>query len=104
MGVYRTQDAGGHWTRLEYGMERGYAVPMAIHRDQPNRLFLGAAHNGPTAWAGPKAARTGPFTASRWSRDMFPQTGGAHAEVLRSDDYGDTWRKLGNGLPAANPT
>ena len=49
---------------------------------KPNRVFLGAAYNGPTSWKGPKAARTGPFTASRWSRDTFAQTGGALA-VLR---------------------
>lgn len=102
-GLFRTDDAGRHWTRLEYGMERSYAVPMAIHRERPNRLFLGAAFYGPTSWKGAKAARTGPFTASRWSPDRFAETGGALAEVLRSDDYGDTWCKLGGGLPSANP-
>jgi photosystem II stability/assembly factor-like uncharacterized protein len=76
---------------------------MAVHPKQPNRLFLGAGHYGPTSWKGAKAARTGPFTASRWSPDRYAETGGALAEVLRSDDFGDTWRKLGGGLPAANP-
>jgi photosystem II stability/assembly factor-like uncharacterized protein len=102
-GVFRTDDGGKWWKRLEYGMERGYAVPMAVHPDQPNRLFLGAGFYGPTSWKGAKAARTGPFTASRWSPDRFAETGGALAEVLRSDDYGDTWRKLAGGLPSANP-
>jgi photosystem II stability/assembly factor-like uncharacterized protein len=102
-GTYRTDDGGRSWKRLEYGMERGYAVPLAVHSEKPNRLYVGAGFNGPPAWAGPKAARTGPFTASRWSPDRFPETGGALSEVLRSDDYGDTWRKLGGGLPAANP-
>src|SRR5262249_54154389 len=69
-----------------------------------NRLFLGAAFHGPTAWKGPRAARTGPFTASRYSRDLLAQTGGALAEVLRSEDFGDTWTRLQNGLPTANPS
>ena len=73
-----------HWKRLEYGFERGYAVIMTVHHDRPDRLFVGVAYNGPPAWAGPKAARTGPFTASRWSRDLFRETGGAHAGLLRS--------------------
>jgi photosystem II stability/assembly factor-like uncharacterized protein len=103
-GVFRTDDGGKWWRRLEYGMERGYAVPMAVHPERANRLFLGAAFHGPTAWKGPRAARTGPFTASRYSRDMLAQTGGALAEVLRSEDFGDTWSRLQNGLPTASPS
>ena len=102
-GVFRTEDYGRTWQRLEYGMERGYAVPMAVHVEKPNRLFVGAGYYGPTSWAGAKAARTGPFTASRWSKDRFAETGGALSEILRSDDFGDTWRKLSGGLPSANP-
>ena len=51
------------------------------------------------AWKGPKGPRTGPFTASRYSRDLSEQMGGAHAWVVRSDDGGNTWRTLDNGLP-----
>jgi len=102
-GVFRTDDGGRGWKRLEYGMERGYSVPIAIHPETPNRIFLGAGFYGPTSWKGPKAARTGPFTASRWSADTFAKTGGALSEVLRSDDSGETWRWLTGGLPSANP-
>ena len=102
-GVVRTDDGGRWWKRLEYGMERGYSVPIAIHPAQPNRIMMGAGFYGPTSWKGPKAARTGPFTASRWSADTFAKTGGALSEVLRSDDYGETWRWLTGGLPSANP-
>ncbi|MFI5268484.1 MAG: WD40/YVTN/BNR-like repeat-containing protein [Chloroflexota bacterium] len=102
-GVFRTDNGGRSWQRLEYGMDRGYAVPMAVHPEKPNRLFLGAGCFGPTSWKGAKAARTGPFTASRWSPDRLAETGGALSEVLRSDDFGDSWRKLAGGLPSANP-
>lgn len=102
-GTFRTENGGQRWERLEYGFERGYAVPMSVHPARANRLFLGVAYNGPTAWAGPKAARTGPFTASRWSRDMFAQTGGAHAGVLRTEDFGASWVRMRNGLPEENP-
>jgi photosystem II stability/assembly factor-like uncharacterized protein len=102
-GTYRTDDFGQTWTRLEYGIGGGYAVPIAVHRDEPDRLFVGAAENGPPAWKGPKGPRTGPFTASRYSRDLSEQLGGAHASVLRSDDAGASWRVLEHGLPVANP-
>jgi photosystem II stability/assembly factor-like uncharacterized protein len=91
------------WTRLEYGIGGGYAVPIAQHATLPDRVFVGAAEQGPPAWMGPKGPRTGPFTASRYSRDLSQQVGGAHAWVLRSDDSGDTWRVLDNGLPSAHP-
>jgi photosystem II stability/assembly factor-like uncharacterized protein len=102
-GTYRTDNGGGTWTRFEYGIGGGYAVPIAIHQTQPERLFVGAAEYGPPAWKGPKGPRTGPFTASRYSRDLTEQVGGAHAWVLRSDDGGTSWRKLEHGLPVANP-
>ena len=102
-GTYRTDNGGGTWTRFEYGIGGGYAVPIAIHQAQPERLFVGAAEYGPPAWKGPKGPRTGPFTASRYSRDLTEQVGGAHAWVLRSDDGGTSWRKLEHGLPVANP-
>ncbi|MBV9600406.1 MAG: hypothetical protein JOZ87_26650 [Chloroflexi bacterium] len=102
-GTYRTDDGGQHWRRLEYGIGGGYAVPIALHPDGPERLFVGAAENGPPAWKGPKGPRTGPFTASRYSRDLSEQVGGAHAWVLRTEDAGETWHKLENGLPTEYP-
>jgi photosystem II stability/assembly factor-like uncharacterized protein len=102
-GTYRTDNGGANWTRLDYGIGGGYAVPIAMHSDEPERLFVGAAENGPPAWKGPKGPRTGPFTASRYSRDLSEQMGGAHAWAVRSEDGGNTWRTLENGLPPANP-
>jgi photosystem II stability/assembly factor-like uncharacterized protein len=102
-GTYRTDDSGKQWKRLEYGIGGGYAVPIAMHPDRPERLLIGAAEQGPPAWKGPKGPRTGPFTASRYSRDLSEQVGGAHAWVLRTEDAGETWQTLENGLPAAYP-
>jgi photosystem II stability/assembly factor-like uncharacterized protein len=102
-GLYLTDDAGQSWTRCEYGMERGYAVPMAIHPDKPDRLFLGAGMYGPPAWLGWRGARTGPFNSPRSSLDRTKETGGAHATILRSDDRAASWQKLSNGLPHENP-
>jgi hypothetical protein len=101
-GLHFTDD-GRSWTRPDYGLDQGYAVPMAIHPANPHRLFLGAAEYGPAAWPGYRYARTGPFNSPRSTPDRSPQTGGARSAIVRSDDRGNTWRRLGGGLPESNP-
>ena len=32
-GTYRTVNGGANWTRLDYGIGGGYAVPIAMHPD-----------------------------------------------------------------------
>ena len=98
-GLYITDDLGRTWTRPDYGLDQGYAVPLAIHPEVPNRIFLGAAEYGPAAWPGFRYARTGPFNSPRSTRDRSGETGGARSAVVRSDDKGATWRRLGGGLP-----
>jgi hypothetical protein len=102
IGTYRTDDAGRSWSKLEYGMGRAYAIPMANHAAAPERLFLGAAENGPTSWKGYRTVRAGPYNTIKFSRDTSEQLGGAKTAILRSDDGGTTWRRLDNGLPAAH--
>jgi photosystem II stability/assembly factor-like uncharacterized protein len=84
-------------------MGRAYAIPMALHPAIPDRIFLGAAENGPVSWKGHRTVRAGPYNTVRFSRDMSEQTGGARTQILRSDDGGTTWCILSNGLPAAHP-
>jgi hypothetical protein len=103
MGTYRSQDAAQSWTRLDVGRDRGYVVPLAIHPAVPERLFVGAAENGPPAWKSFRTPRTGPFNSGRFRADLSDQLGGARAAVWRSDDGGDTWRELGGGLPVSSP-
>jgi photosystem II stability/assembly factor-like uncharacterized protein len=101
-GLYRTDDGGRWWTRLDTLVGNGYTVPIAQHPNRPERILVGAAENGPPAWRGPRGPRTGPFTASRYSRNL--NDGGAQAWVLRSENSGDRWQLLAdNGLPPANP-
>jgi len=102
-GLYLTDNYGQSWQRCQYGLDRGYAVPLAIHPAKPDRLLLGAAEYGPPAWFGPRAARTGPFNSPRASHDRTQETGGAHAAILLSEDRGASWRRLTAGLPDGNP-
>jgi hypothetical protein len=103
IGSYRTDDGGRSWSAMEYGMGRAYAIPIAIHPEAPDRIFLGAAENGPTSWKGYRTVRAGPFNTIRFSRYTLNETGGARSAILRSDDAGETWRPLKQGLPEAHP-
>jgi hypothetical protein len=102
IGTYRTDDAGKTWCKCEYGMGRAYAIPMANHPSVPERIFLGAAENGPATWAGYRTVRAGPYNTVKFSRNATAQTGGAKTQILRSDDTGKTWKRLTDGLPAGH--
>lgn len=100
IGTYVTHDNGRSWTKCEYGMGRAYAIPMCNHPAQPDRIFLGAAENGPASWPGYRTVRAGPYNTVRFSRNVSAETGGAKTQILRSDDAGHTWIRLNGGLPA----
>ncbi len=77
-GMWRSTDYGETWE--EIAEECGtYVVEFALAPDDPNVLYWGAARTHAPEWGKP---------------------GGAQGEMFRSDDGGDTWRKLGGGLPA----
>ena len=100
LGTYQTNDSGKNWTKCEYGMGRAYAIPMMIDPAAPDRIFLGAAENGPASWPGYRTVRAGPYNTIRFSRNTFIETGGARTQILRSDDGGNSWQFLCDGLPA----
>jgi hypothetical protein len=103
IGTYRSDDGGRFWTKLDYGMGRAYAIPIAIDSAIPDRLYVGAAENGPTSWTGYRTVRAGPYNTIRFSRDTSRETGGARTQILRGVDAGASWEFLKNGLPAGNP-
>ena len=76
-GMWRSTDYGETWEGI--AKECGtYVVEFAFAPNDPNVLYWGAARTHAPSWADP---------------------GGAQGEMFRSDDGGDTWRKLGGGLP-----
>lgn len=102
IGTYRTDNGGQSWSKLDYGMGRAYAIPIAMHPEVPDRIFLGAAENGPASWKGYRTVRAGPYNTIRFSRDRSEELGGARTQILRSDDGGATWHRLNGGLPAGH--
>jgi photosystem II stability/assembly factor-like uncharacterized protein len=76
-GFYRSNDGGQHWQHLMSGLDRRYTVPLVASRQQPARLYTAAAAGPPPGWRQ-----------------------GANAALYRSDDGGEHWMRLEQGLPS----
>ncbi len=80
-GVYKTTDAGAHWTRLGGGFPTGRIgrIGLDIYPKDPNVLYAIVENDNPPEGGAEPGARGG-----------IPTIGG---EVYRTDDGGATWRK-----------
>ncbi len=81
-GVFKTTDAGAHWTKtLDRGPETGIA-DLAIATDRPNILFAAAWNTHRPPWS-----TYAPIDASG-------------SGIFRSEDGGNSWTRLtGPGMP-----
>ena len=78
-GVYRSNDGGQSWQRVLFVDERTGASDLSIDARDPSVLYAGM-------W-------------SHRRRPWFVESGGEAGGVYRSTDGGDTWTRLGGGLP-----
>lgn len=79
-GVYRTEDGGKSWKKVLYKDENTGAIQVSIDPKNPSVVYA-------DLWAG----RQGPWENGAW---QGPESG-----LYKSTDGGDTWKKLGKGLP-----
>ena len=78
-GIYRTQDGGRTWKQvLEVGPHTG-ASDLSMDPTNPRILYAAMWHHGRKPW--------------------FIQSGGTDGGIFKTSDGGDTWEKLGGGLP-----
>jgi photosystem II stability/assembly factor-like uncharacterized protein len=78
-GVYRTTDGGSSWTKVLHVSDSTGATDVEINPANPRELY-----------------------ASMWRAERKPWTiisGAREGGVYKSTDGGDTWTKLGGGLP-----
>lgn len=75
-GVYRTDDAGRTWTRISEPLPAEFGFPVLAHPRRPG-----------TAYVFPLSADI----------ERFPP--GARPSIWRTEDAGDTWHELHEGLP-----
>lgn len=82
-GVYRSIDGGASWTQVLFVAPTAGAIDLAIDPSNPDRIYAAIWEHY--------------STATQWV------AGGTNSGIWRSDDGGDTWSLLSNGLPASSP-
>ncbi len=78
-GVYRSKDGGNSWERVLYISDSTGAIDLTMDYSNPRILY-----------------------AAMWRAERKPWTlydGGLDGGIYKSVDGGDTWNKLGGGLP-----
>lgn len=78
-GVFRSKDGGKNWEKVLFLSDTTGAADLEFAPDNPNTIY-----------------------ASMWRAERKPWTiisGGLEGGVYKSTDGGDTWKKLGGGLP-----
>lgn len=78
-GVYRTRDGGETWDRVLHGDQNTGAVELAMDPESPDTLYAALYQRRRRAYG---------FAG-----------GGPGSGIHRTTDGGDTWMKLGGGLP-----
>ena len=78
-GVYRTRDGGETWDRVLHGDQNTGAVELAMDPESPDTLYAALYQ--------------------RRRRAFGFAGGGPGSGIHRTTDGGDTWTKLGGGLP-----
>lgn len=79
-GMYRSDDAGRHWTSIEDGLPSSFGFPAAAHPHDPDTLYLLPLNGDIKGRFVPDAA----------------------AAVWRTRDAGRSWQDLRAGLPQQN--
>lgn len=76
-GVFRSDDAGDHWRRIENGLPSEFGFPMVLDPNDSETLFVVPLES-----------------------DEYRLTPGGRLAVYRSRDGGESWQPQGEGLPA----
>ena len=76
-GMYRSDDGGASWQSIEEGLPSNFGFPVAAHPRDPDRLYF--------------------LPLNGADKGRYPPDG--KAAVWRSDDCGQHWSAMRNGLP-----
>ena len=78
-GLFRTADGGATWDKVLYINDGVGVVDLAIDRDRPDVLYAASYE----------------MERKPWTFDA----GGPESAIYKTSDAGETWTRLGNGLP-----
>lgn len=85
-GVFRTTDGGENWERVLFIDERTGVIEMALHPENPSVILA-------AAWERQRDEFDTNDPAKRW---------GPGSGLYRTDDGGDTWTEVTQGLPSVD--
>jgi photosystem II stability/assembly factor-like uncharacterized protein len=80
--LYRSDDGGAAWTPVAMNFTQEYSVPLVRDPRHPDRLYCALAHG----------------TQGRWRR----RPSGAESVLIRSNDAGGHWERIGMGIPTTD--
>ncbi|NUK21539.1 glycosyl hydrolase [Streptomyces lunaelactis] len=131
-GLYRSTDGGAHWRSIGL-RDSGAISAITVDPDNPRRIYVAAAgslysgggdrgvyrsDNGGQTWqriltganeytgATELVVQGKKLYAVMWDHRRTPELrtyGGVGSGVFRSGDGGETWQRLGGGLPPQGP-
>lgn len=78
-GVYKTIDGGKTWKKVLFINENTGVIDLVMNPNNPNELFAAAYEKYRYPWS--------------------VEAGGLNSGIYKSNDGGETWTKLKNGLP-----
>jgi photosystem II stability/assembly factor-like uncharacterized protein len=78
-GVYRSRDGGGTWEAILQVDDETGATDLSMDPNNPRIIYASMWEHGRKPW--------------------FIKSGGTNGGVFKTTDGGDTWEKLGGGLP-----
>lgn len=119
-GLYRSDNRGAAWKPAGSGMEERFVEGIALHPEKPEVMLVSAAatpamrgdgvagslyrtEDGGGRWKAVASSKSShvrrrALVASRAEPDLF-YLGNSAGEVRVSEDGGETWVRIGHGLP-----
>jgi photosystem II stability/assembly factor-like uncharacterized protein len=75
-GFFRSENGGADFSACRAGLDRSYLSPLVLHPARPHTLYVFGTRNAPPSW--------------------FTRGAGADGAFFRSDDQGQSWRRVGD--------